>query len=684
MTDLQAATAAYSPSDDFFGTPFIDVDEERAEPIPHRYAHGGFDGTDTLYSMYFPPEAGKRMLQFIGGGYGGDEHSATGIPFTLAEGHHGLIGFAASRGAYLVESNQGHKGAETCPKAGDDGTIYNYRAEAETARLARVLGAAVYGTTPERAYVLGGSGGGARTKSCIEYVDDAWDAGVSFVAGGSMTLRNFSAMNNAKRLLGPQVAQVADATDVGGSGDPFAGLSTSQREALADLYAAGFHRGAERNLFDDLGLGFMLWTWQADHLVAKHRDYFEAFWSTTGHAGADGVLDAALLDVKTTVAGTVGKAQAASYPLSLIQSIQIQAFGDDDSQVGILLEDDAPETMIGCRIQIQSGAAAGRQLYCFGVAGPLLVASSIGEAQELRFNGVQPGDEVHIDNRDYLAYCYYYRHHVTSPEEIRRFSVDGNSIYPHYDFDDTLAYGPPMSGIKTVGKIRRPLFLIQHTYDTSCWLLDGVRYDAQVRDQLGDDAEGQWRMWLMDNAEHMTSAMLPSSGEAPVPSTRLINYGGSFEAGVDFMIGWIERGENPPDPTSYRFDTFDNRVALAAAASERCGIQPVATATANGSSRAEVTVGDEVRLELTAEAPPGVGAIIEWAWDFDGTGTWPEQHTDVAPSVQHQTTHRYTEPGTYFVSARVTSQAQGNPADPYSRIENLGRCRVVVTAAEGH
>jgi hypothetical protein len=174
--------------------------------------------------------------------------------------------------------------------------------------------------------------------------------------------------------------------------------------------------------------------------------------------------------------------------------------------------------------------------------------------------------------------------------------------------------------------------------------------------------------------------MLPNNGEAPVPSTRLIDYGGSFEAGVDFMIGWIERGENPPDPTNYRLDAFDNRVSLASTASERRGLQPVATATANGSSRAEVAVGDEVSLELSAEAPPGVGAIVEWAWDFDGTGTWPEHHAEVSPSIQHRTTHRYSEPGTYFVSARVISQAQGNPDDPYARIENFGRCRVVVTA----
>ena len=38
-----------------------------------------------------------------------------------------------------MECNQGHIGAETCPKAGDDPTIYAYRANAECARLANTV-----------------------------------------------------------------------------------------------------------------------------------------------------------------------------------------------------------------------------------------------------------------------------------------------------------------------------------------------------------------------------------------------------------------------------------------------------------------------------------------------------------------------------------------------------------------
>ena len=45
----------YVPVDEFFGAAWIDVDEWREIPAPHRYVHGGFEGTDTRFSFYFPP-----------------------------------------------------------------------------------------------------------------------------------------------------------------------------------------------------------------------------------------------------------------------------------------------------------------------------------------------------------------------------------------------------------------------------------------------------------------------------------------------------------------------------------------------------------------------------------------------------------------------------------------------------
>ena len=40
--------------DPLFVDPFVDIDERRADPVAHRYVHGGFASTDLRFSMYFP------------------------------------------------------------------------------------------------------------------------------------------------------------------------------------------------------------------------------------------------------------------------------------------------------------------------------------------------------------------------------------------------------------------------------------------------------------------------------------------------------------------------------------------------------------------------------------------------------------------------------------------------------
>src|ERR1700730_14057834 len=68
--------SSYVVSDDFFGPPYIDVDEERDDPIVHRYVHGGFEGTTTRFAMWFPPKERwqGRMYEPLEGANGGHEH----------------------------------------------------------------------------------------------------------------------------------------------------------------------------------------------------------------------------------------------------------------------------------------------------------------------------------------------------------------------------------------------------------------------------------------------------------------------------------------------------------------------------------------------------------------------------------------------------------------------------------
>ena len=66
----------------------------------------------------------------------------------------------------------------------------------------------------------------------------------------------------------------------------------------------------------------------------------------------------------------------------------------------------------GAGVQLVSGEAKGRQLYTMATAGDVFMCDGHGDANIQRFDGVKVGDEVHVDNRKFLAFCYFHRHHV--------------------------------------------------------------------------------------------------------------------------------------------------------------------------------------------------------------------------------------------------------------------------------
>ena len=56
----------YDPAlDPAFQTPYIDVEEQR--PEGYTYVHGGFEGTDTRFSFFYPPreQYEGRFFQFM-------------------------------------------------------------------------------------------------------------------------------------------------------------------------------------------------------------------------------------------------------------------------------------------------------------------------------------------------------------------------------------------------------------------------------------------------------------------------------------------------------------------------------------------------------------------------------------------------------------------------------------------
>jgi len=166
----------------------------------------------------------------------------------------------------------------------------------------------------------------------------------------------------------------------------------------------------------------------------------------------------------------------------------------------------------------------------------------------------------------------------------------------------------------------------------------------------------------------------------PVPSTRLIDYKGAIEQSLHDLAAWVEEGAEPARTTGAHIEP-GGPLRLPKTAAERGGIQPVVTATANGAARADVAVGEPVTLAVEAELPDGTGTVIAVEWDFDGTGAFPSSDDGVDGTqsrIASSVTHTYDTPGTYFPAVRVTAHREGDVSARSRRVENLGRCRVVV------
>jgi hypothetical protein len=330
---------------------------------------------------------------------------------------------------------------------------------------------------------------------------------------------------------------------------------------------------------------------------------------------------------------------------------------------------------VGTGVTIMTGRAAGRSLYATGAAGDVFACDGTGDANILRFTGVEPGDEVMVDNRKFLAYCYYARHHVIDDDPaFAHLVLDGVPLYPQHPV-------PRMSSLMGVcysGSYQGKVLWIHHTHDSSVWPAWGTLYHRAVRQAQGDaGARENFRIRWTEYAEHGPYEMVPAEPNRAA-ATRLIDFRGIAEQSMMDLIDWVENGVEPSG-TSYTFT--DGQVRLPSSAAERGGIQPVASATANSGSRAEAVIGEPVTLTVTAAVPPGTGTITSVEWDFDGSGTYPFRHEGIdgsAAELTLSTTHAYERPGTYFATARVTSHRTGDVHAERCRIETIAQARIVV------
>ena len=661
----EAPTAVAQAADPLFQEPYVDIDEWRDKPVRHRYIHGGFKGTQARFSFYLPPKERYegRFFQHV-----------TPAPSSenLAQQNSGeddKLGFSIASGGYFVETNEGSLAAI----AGDQ-TIPGYRVNAAAAEYSRVVAAKMYGPHRPFGYVYGGSGGGFKSIAGFENTN-TWDGSVPYVIGSPMAIPNvFTVRLLALRLLKDKFQSISDAVEPGGSGDMYQGLDQEQKDALREVTQMGF---PPRGWFNYKTIGPGAFPVLFGMVRMLDPGYFVDFWKVPGYAGAN--PPKSLTQARIQHHAKVTKILSAGAPETR------EVFGGVDTAwqqlkadtlVGVQLDSVPSGSLDSAFLMVKSGEASGKELPVGRVVGNTVFAAvnPCGGDNSQALKALKPGDQVQLDNSDFLAAQYYHRHQVPTPDfyvwdQFR--GPDGKPLYPQRP----RLLGPMVTGagkIQTV-KFKGKMIVCASLMDQDALPWQADWYRTKVREALGERFDDNFRLWFTENAVH-------SDDQRQEDSAHTVSYVGVLQQALRDLSGWVEKGVAPPSSTTYT--VVNGQVLVPATAAERNGIQPVVTLRVNGGERADVSAGQSVRFSGTIDLPRNTGRVISAEWDFEGTGTFS---TDAQMADSHlpspvtvKATHVFSRPGTYFTTLRVAAQRQGDTKTGHARISNLGRVRVVV------
>jgi hypothetical protein len=645
MASISALRVTADSVDPEYAEPFVDADEERTEPVPHRYVSGGFRGTDARFSFYFPPKA-QYQGRFFHNTYPMAITSDIGpfpIQFEVAVGD---LGFTLDSGAYYVQTNNG----AVFRNPGVDPSVAAYRVNAAAAKYSRKVAADVYGEHRPYGYLFGGSGGAYQTMGAAENTEGVWDGFVPFVPGCNHAIPSmFTVRMHALRVLRQRpgvLARIADAVDVGGSGDPYAGLTEEEAAALREVSLMGYpprgwylHETLDSGYFGNI----------SGMIPMMDPGYADDFWSKPGYLGTDpkSSIGKARFQFDSTVAAVSGPPFA----------IELADLPDGDGQDAHLV--------------VLSGASAGASLPIDRVEGKTVRLIAVLDHEKAA--GIRAGDKVRIDNSWALALQTYHRHQVPPTPDYYGWNqfrdASGAPIYPQRPVligptGTANAAGSVLSG-QIPGKVLMLAALMD--IDAHAWQADWYR--SLVRHAIGDRFDDSFALWFVDRAHHENPL-------TPFQRTQVASYSGALQQALRDLAAWVETGRKPSET---QYEVVDSQVVLPDAAAQRGGVQPAVRLEANGGSRAEVRPGEPVSLTATIEAPPGSGKVVSAEWDFEGTGTFTAVEVAPGERVTLSASHAYPRPGTYFAVLRVGAHREGDAATPYGRVLNLARARIVVS-----
>ena len=483
-------TAANPAADPMFGEPYIDIDEWRDAPVRHRYVHGGFKGTDTRFSLYLPPKEQYRgrFFQYI-----------TPVPDSenLAQGRVRAGGrqdrlFRRQRRLFTSRPT-----AAAARSPGSPAPVPT-RPSAAIAPMPRprairaIVAQQMYGPHRTYGYAYGGSGGAFRTLGAVE--NTARRVGrVGALRASARRWRSPTCSRvrmHAMRLLKGKFDRIVDALEPGGSGDIYAGLDRGAGGGPARSHAHGLSSRAP---------GSATAPWACTPLPCSIRawsladpGYFADFWTKPGYLGLDLPESFAgyRLQFRTTIAPrSIADEAEARGPRRHAHSRHRARRGRHRLAGAGARRHEAPGRLPArrhaarCRLpRRRPFRAVGR-----GRGQAHRPARDQGRCRDPRLSPMlrvlaqlKPGDEVQIDNSNFLAAQTYHRHQVPGPEykvwdQFR--GADGKPLYPQRPMLLGPLFTANASGAVPKGVFDGKMILVESLWDREAlpWQADWYR-----------------------------------------------------------------------------------------------------------------------------------------------------------------------------------------------------------------
>ncbi|WP_040569060.1 PKD domain-containing protein [Microbacterium yannicii] len=249
---------------------------------------------------------------------------------------------------------------------------------------------------------------------------------------------------------------------------------------------------------------------------------------------------------------------------------------------------------------------------------------------------------------------------------------DGTPIYPQRAVVEPSFSGAVSGNAAFDGTINGKVIVVSNLYDSDALPLHTDWYRKRVEAALGSAASGNYRVYFTDHADHQDAT--PTGARAAT----LVDWYGGVEQALRDVARWAEDGV--PAPASTRYSIKDSQIEVSPLALVRGGIQPTVDFVSLGNGVIKAKVGKPVNLIAAAHTPLGGGKVVAAEWDFEGDGTYVTGAVRTPQKIVALTTkHTFSQPGTYFVSVRVTAERDGNVGAKFALLQNIDRVRVVVT-----